>query len=338
MTRSKISFVVVIMLTMFLSMSVCAKASNTEKPKELTKVVFAEAVRGEGWLPIYLAQELGYFKDEGIDPKFVTFRDGPVALMSLLNGDAQFCIIGFEPVLMAFDKGEESKVILTTLDSQPYTFVSRSGLKDIKDFKGKVVFGGMAGSAPYYFVKTALRNAGIDPDKEVTFANLNYGAELVAMSKGDLDGGYVRATRFVQVDEIGGNVLVDATDPAQHKKIYGSELFQATVVQVSDEYIKEHPEVVQGFTNAVYKAIKWQNAHSDAEVAKVVSPFFPGRNIDAPLIKVLRRCLSEDGQFSEEGYRAVVDFCIANGVIKKDIPMSASVDQTFIKKAKEHIK
>lgn len=337
MHKWKKAFAFALMLMMFLSMTSYAKAAENKNQNSLTKLVFAEATRGEGWLPVYLAQELGYFNDEGLDPKFVTYKDGPLALMGLLNGDAQFCIIGFEPVLMAFEKGQSSKVILTTLNSQPYTFVGRPGLTKVSDFKGKVVFGGMPGSAPYYFVKTALRNAGLNPDKDVTFASLEYGAELVALSRGDLDGAYVRATRYPQIMEAGGNVLVDATDPAQHKKIYGSERYEAMVVQVTDKYIKDHPEIVQGFSNAVYKAIIWQNTHNDEEVAQMVAPFFPGRNIDASLIKVLRNCLSSDGQFSQEGYGAVVDFCMVNNVIKKDIPMSAVIDQSFMKKAKNQM-
>jgi NitT/TauT family transport system substrate-binding protein len=328
MNRGKGTVVVALILTIFTAVTSFAK-------QDITPVIIAEATRGEGWLPVYLAQELGYFNEEGLEPEFVTYKDGPLAQMGLLNGDAQFCIIGFEPVLMAFDKGQKSKAILTTLNSQPYTFVGRPGLTKIRDFKGKVVFGGMPGSAPYYFIKTALRNEGLDPDADVTFASLEYGSELVAMSRGDLDGGYVRATRFAQVEEIGGNVLVDATDPEQHKKIYGSDRFEATVVQVTDEYINQHPEVIQAFANAVYRAIQWQNTHSDEEVATMVAPFFPGRNINAPLIKVLRRCLSSDGQFSEEGYGAVTHFCKENGIIKKDIAMAAVVDQTFMLKAKE---
>ncbi len=50
---------------------------------------------------------------------------------------------------MAFEKGQSSKVILTTLNSQPYMFVGRHGIKSITEMKGKAVFGGMPGSAPY---------------------------------------------------------------------------------------------------------------------------------------------------------------------------------------------
>jgi len=182
-----------------------------------------------------------------------------------------------------------------------------------------------------------VRNAGLNPDKDVTFANMEYGAEIVAMTRGDIDGAYVRATRYAQIMEAGANILVDVTDPAQHKKIYGSERYEAMNVQVTDKYVKEHPEIIQAFSNAVYKAMLWQSRHSDEEVALAVSPSFPGRKIDAALIKVLRKCLSPDGQFTEEGYRSIVDFCLANGVIKKDVPMAHAIDQSFMKKAKASI-
>nr|WP_321256852.1 ABC transporter substrate-binding protein [uncultured Pseudodesulfovibrio sp.] len=333
MIKTKIAYACLILLTLLTMTG--APSSAADAP--LTKVVFAEAVRGEGWLPIYLANELGYFAHEGLDPEFITYKDGPLALMGLLNGDAEFCIIGFEPVLMAFEKGQSSKVIMTTLDSQPYTFCSRPDVKKLEDFKGGVVFAGMPGSAPYFFVKTVFRNAGMNPDKDVTFASMEYGAEIVAMSKSDIDGAYIRATRLPQVETIHGNVLVDATEPKQHKDIYGSELYQAMVVQVRDDYIKEHPEQVQAFSNAVYRAMLWQDAHSDEEVAAKIAPMFPGRNIDAQLISVLRRCISHDGQFSTEGYKAVTDFCLMNNVIKTAPPMPSMVDQTFMKAAKENI-
>ncbi|MEE4353690.1 MAG: ABC transporter substrate-binding protein [Desulfatiglans sp.] len=325
------------MVFMALVATALSPADASGKKERLTKIVLAEAVRGEGWLPVYLAQELGYFEEEGLSPQFVTYKDGPLALMGLLSGNAQFCIIGFEPVLMAFEKGQDSKVLFTTLNSQPYTFVSRPGLTRAEEFKGKVVFAGMPGSAPYYFVKTVLKKAGLNPDKDVTFASMEYGAEIVAMDQGDIDGAYVRATRLPQVEAINGNVLLDATDPEKHKQVYGSERYEAMVVQVTDEYIKKHPEIVQHFCNAVYKAMLWQAAHSDAEVASSVAPLFPGRNIDAQLISVLRRCLSPDGQFTSDGYNAVTDFCLKNGVIKTAPPMSAMVDQTFMETAKMNI-
>jgi NitT/TauT family transport system substrate-binding protein len=315
-----------------------ASTSTSPQPAKLKKIVVAEATRGETWLPVYLAHELGYYKDEGLDAQFVTFKDGPIALMGLLSGDAQFCIIGFEPVLMAFDKGQETKVILTTTYNQPYMFATRKGIDKITGLKGKVIFAGMAGSAPYFFAKTVLKSEGLDPDKDVTFASLEYGAEVAALGRGDIDGTYVRATKAPEFLAIGANILVDVTDPAQHKKVYGTDRYEAMVVQVTNKYIKSNPEDVQSFANAVYKAMIWQAGHTADEVAKKVAPFFPGRNIDATLITTLRRSLSPDGLFTEKGYNTVEKFCRENGIIKKPVPFKAVIDQSFIEKAKKEVR
>jgi len=312
--------------------------NNQPSQTNLKKIVVAEATRGETWLPVYLAHELGYYKEAGLDVQFVTYKDGPLAQMGLFAGDAQFCIIGLEPVLQAFDKGKESKVILTTTYNQPYMFATSKGINKISDLKGKVIFAGMAGSAPYYFARTVLKNEGLDPDKDVTFASLEYGAEVSALAKGEIDGSYVRATKAPEFLAVGANILADATDPAQHTKIYGSDRYEAMVVEVTNDYAKNNREDIQKFANAVYRAMLWQASHSDDEVAKKVSPLFPGRNIDAALIKTLRRSLSPDGSFTRKGYETVVNFCLNSGIITKPIPFESIIDQSFMEKAKNEIK
>ncbi|ADG83309.1 ABC transporter substrate-binding protein [Thermincola potens] len=307
----------------------------TEKQPKLQKVVVAEATRGEYWLPVYLAHQLGYFKEEGLEAEFVTYKDGPLALLGLVSGDAQFCIIGFEPVLRAYEQGKKTKVILTTTYNQPYMFATRKGINKISDLKGKVIFAGMPSSAPYAFARAVLKTAGLDPDKDVTFANLEYGAEIAALSKGEIDGTYVRASRYPEFTAIGANILVDATDPPQHKKIFGSERYEAMTVQVTDDFIKTNPETVQKFVNAVVKAMKWQFDHSDEEVAAKIAPLFPGRKIDARLINTVKRSLSPDGYFTKEGYATVERFCKDVGLITKPVPFEEVIDQSFIKKAHE---
>ena len=299
------------------------------------KIKVAEAVRGEYWLPVYLAHELGYFKDEGLEVELVTYKDGPLALLGLVAGDAQFCIIGFEPVLRAYEQGKQTKVILTTTYNQPYMFATRKGIDKTSDLKGKVIFAGMPSSAPYAFAKAVLKSEGLDPDKDVTFANLEYGAEVAALSRGEIDGTYVRASKEPEFLAIDANIVADATDPAQHKKIFGSERYEAFVVQVTEDYIKKNPETVQKFANAVAKAMAWQGEHTDKEIAETVAPLFPGRNIDAKLINTVKRSLSPDGYFTDEGYSTVEKFCKEVGIITKPVPFEAVIDQSFIKKAHE---
>jgi NitT/TauT family transport system substrate-binding protein len=49
-----------------------------------------------------------------------------------------------------------------------------------------------------------------------------------------------------------------------------------TTFMATDKYIKEHPDVIQTFTNVIYKAQQWTLSQPPAEVAKSIAQFFPG--------------------------------------------------------------
>lgn len=302
--------------------------SQNGQESALEKVVVSE-LRSEFWLPVYLAQELGYFEDEGLDVEFVTYKDGPVALMGMLAGDSDFCMLSLEPVLRVYDQGKESKVIMATLQNKPYMFASRAEIQQVSDLKGTVIFAGMPGSAPYLFVESILTEAGLDPAIDVTFANLEYGAAVAALSNGSVDAAYVSAIRKPDVLAIGGNILVDATDPAQHKRIYGSEKYESSIVVVNSEFATARPEVVQKFASAAVKAMAWLAEHSDEEVASTVGTLLP--NLEPGYIGALRSSYSPDGYISKDGYATVVDFSLKTGIITEPIPYEQIIDMSFIK-------
>lgn len=298
----------------------------------LKKIVVSE-IRGEFWLPVYLAYQLGYFKDEGLDVQFVTFKDGPIAFQGMHAGDSQFCLLSSEPVLRAYDQGKESKIILSTLKNKPYMFVAKKNIKSMKDLKGKVIFAGMPGSAPYSFVQSLLRSAGLDPDKDVTWANMEYGASLGALEKGTVDGIFLRSTAKNEAKRIGATILVDMTDPVQHKKLYGSDKYESTIATVTKDYAEKNPEIVQKFVNAVVKAIIWTSKNSDEDVAKMAAPLFEGVKIDGEFVKYLRPSMSYTGDISEEGYNTIAKFCLESKIILKMIPYEKIIDTSFVRKS-----
>lgn len=307
-------------------------SKGTAGSPKLEKVIVAD-IRGESWLPVYLAYQLGYFKEQGLNVEFATYKDGPIAFQGMHAGDSQFCMLSSEPVMRAYDEGKESVIILSTLTNKPYMFVTRKGINKISDLKGKVVFAGMPGSAPYTFVSSLLAKEGLDPQKDVTWANLEYGATLAALEKGQVDGAYLRSISKADAIKIGANILVNVSDPVEHKKMYGSDKYESSIVTVTKKYAETNPETIQKFTNAVVKAIVWQTGHSDEEVAKTIIPLFP--NFRVEYVTALRSSLSKTGEISEEGHQIINDFCKQQGIIKKDIPYQNIIDMTYINKANQ---
>lgn len=212
-------------------------------------------------------------------------------------------------------------------------FVARKGIKEVRELKGKIIFAGMPGSAPYSFVQSILLHAGINPEKDVTWANMEYGASLGALEKGTVDAIYLRSTAKNEVKKIGASILIDVSDPKQHRKIYGTDKYESTIVTVTKDYAEKNPLIIQKFANSVVKAILWQSRASDESVAKTIAPLFEGAKFDAERISYLRPSLSTTGEISREGYETIVKFCLETKLISKPIPYENIIDNLFIRKA-----
>lgn len=308
----------------------------SSKNEELTKVKLGD-LRSEFWLPIYVAKENGYFKDEGLDVELITFKDGPVELQSALNGEIDFAVLSTEPVLIAYDKGLKSKILMSTLKNKPFMIVANKSITDIKQLKGKKVAAGTPGSSPYAFVSSILKKNGLEPNKDVTLVNMDYGASLTALDNNQIQATFLDSTRINQSDLNNINVLVDTVDPKTHKEIYNTDKYEASIVVASDEYINDNKETTQKFTNAMLKAMKWQQENSDEKIAEVIKPYFAELDM-VDIIKLTRSSLSADGMISQEGYDAMEKFALDEGLIKKKISFNDIIDLSFIEKANKEIK
>lgn len=300
-----------------------------QKPE---KIIISE-MRGESWLPVYVAEMLGYFKDEGLDTEFVVYKDGPIAFQGMHAGDSQFCMLSTEPVLRAFDEGLESTIILPTVRSKQYMFATNSKITSLEELKGKAIFGGMPGSAPYSFVASALEEAGLTVN-DVEWINMEYGAALAALEQGTVSAAYFDGIYINELDKINANVLINTMDPEQHKSIYGTEFYESQMVTVTKQFADENPETVQKFVNAVMRAIKWQTEHTDKEIAEVAKPMFEGRDM-VEIISILRDSLTTDGNYSVEGYEAIERFCLDQGIISKPVGYEKIIDMTYVNNAKK---
>lgn len=306
-------------------------AGKTGESNELKKVTVSE-FRNLSWSAAYVADANGYYKEEGLDVDFALYDDGPVAFQGMHGNDSQFCLLSQEPVLKAQQEGLQSSIIYTVLDKRLYGFVAAKDITDAKDLKGKTVFAGMQGSAPYSFVCSILREAGLDPEKDVTFVNMDYSASMVALQQGQIQASYINVDNRVEIKSMDINVLVDTSEEKDAAKYLKSEVFPGEMICTTAKYAKENPETVQSFVNAISKATEWMNNNSAEDIAKVLSPYFEGMTEDVltEKIAILKPSLTKTGHIDEEPEKAVQDFCIGNGVIKAQIPYSDIVNMEFV--------
>ena len=127
----------------------------------------AEVAHSVFYAPQYVADSLGYFKDEGLDVEIVLTSGADNVMAAVLSGDVQIGFSGTEATIYVYNGGEKDYVMtfagLTQKDGS--FLISREKYDNFKleDLKGKSVLGGRVGGMPEMTFEWALRENGIDP-------------------------------------------------------------------------------------------------------------------------------------------------------------------------------
>ena len=142
-----------------------------KKKEKLTEVTVAEVAHSVFYAPQYVADGLGFFKEEGLDVTIVLTSGADNVMAAVLSGDAQIGFSGTEATIYVYNGGETDYVMtfagLTQKDGS--FLVSRKKYDNFKltDLKGKSVIGGRVGGMPEMTFEWALRENGLDPKKDL---------------------------------------------------------------------------------------------------------------------------------------------------------------------------
>jgi NitT/TauT family transport system substrate-binding protein len=233
-------------------------------------------VRSLLYAPAYVAMTKGYFKDAGLDITMTTAFGGDKSTAALLSNTADIALIGPETAIYVLNSDSSTKIRifcgLTTTDGFMLMGRQKVDKFDWSTLKGKDILGFRPGSTPLLFLEEALRMNGIDPLKDV---KLNNNVAIPARV-GSWLAGQNQFGIFVEPDPSQLELDGKAFPLASIGQTVGFADY--TSFMATDKFIKENSEVVQNFTNAIAKALKWTEAAPPAEIVKAIEQFFPGVN------------------------------------------------------------
>lgn len=110
-----------------------------------------------------------------------------------------------------------------------------------------------------------------------------------------------------------------------------------TSYSAKSSYIAEHPEIIQGFTNALQKGMDYVNTHTPEEIAAVIAPQFPESDLDT-ITTIITRYAEQDTWkenliFEEESFTLLQDILESAGELSKRAPYADLVTTTFADEA-----
>lgn len=248
-----------------------------EKVVETKVVKVNEVTRSVFYSPQYSAIALGYFKDNGIEIELTTGQGADKVMTAVLSGQSDIGFAGPEASIYVYNEGKEDYTqVFAQLTKRDGAFlVSRDKTDKFSwdDLKGKTIIPGRKGGVPYMTLEYVLKQKGIDPSKDV---NLDDSISFDLMAGAFAGGNAEYVTLFeptASMTESQGVGYIVASVGEESGEIPYTAYF------AKKSYIEKNEDLIQNFTDAIYKGQKWTKEHTAKEIAELIKDFFPDTDI-----------------------------------------------------------
>lgn len=320
----------------------CATATaNAKDQPEKKELHIAAASVGITYLPMLVAKQRGYFKDEGLDVTIAAFSGGSKALEALLGGSTDMVAGAYSNTLTMAAKGQPLVVVAAQVVCPGWVFgvakKRQDTIKSAKDLKGMRVGVSAPGSSTHMVVNYILHKAGLQPS-DVSIIGVGQAAGAVAAVKaGQIDALIVNDPSATILTADGSLKPLEEMRTADgNRKVFGSD-YPESSLYVRQDFIKKYPKTTQAAANAIVRAEKWIAQATPQQVADNVPAEYLGENkaLYAEAFTNSRHCISQDGTIADQGAQTVRDVLAAFDptIASAKIDLAATYDNSFVKKA-----
>jgi NitT/TauT family transport system substrate-binding protein len=320
-----------------LLLSACGGAGGPGQPKQLKTLVIAEPVHSAGYAPIYAAIRKGYFAENGLKVDMLTAAGG-AHVPAVLSGEAWGFVGGPESNAMAAQQKPDDKLvsIVNLVNRANIYLVAKKGTQpsgrskqDLANFvRGKTIAASRHGGTPNLLVRWWLIDIGLDPEKDVRIeANADFAAGLTMVQQGAVD------ISVTQEPGLSAGLRQGVWDEPFYSFIELGD-YAFSVVSVLNSTVKKEPEVAQGFTKAIVKALA--GFHTDRALAlDVIKTEFPTMDSTAIQDSLDRayadHIWSPDGVITRDALDKNMDVVLKTRVFQGTYSYDELINMQFVK-------
>ncbi|WP_435125242.1 ABC transporter substrate-binding protein [Actinacidiphila sp. bgisy144] len=267
-----------------------------------TKVTIALSNQAnQSYLPLILAQRMGFFTKQGLDVKIDNLQGTPQVSDALLKGDVQGMIGFFDHNLDLQAKGKSTEAVVQLLQAPGMVEMTRaneSSLKSPADLRGKTVGVTSLGSASSTIGSYLAIHNNI-PLAQTHLVAVAAGPTFVAAFQHDrVDAGVTtEPTISTLLKKHLGTIVADMRTLAGTKAALGGP-YPGTALTVQTAWANSHKATTQKMVNAIYQTLQWMESHSAAQItAQVPADFYSGSGKD----QYIQALANEMGMYNPTG-------------------------------------
>jgi ABC-type nitrate/sulfonate/bicarbonate transport system substrate-binding protein len=278
------------------------------------------------YIPLSIAQDRGYMKEEGIDLKFVYMQNAP-GMQALLTGAVQFTGSG-SSALVAISKGNAPlKTVLAMNDQVLQWVVVRPNINSLKDLKGKKVATTGVASIAAYMLRNILVKYGMD-SKDVVLIDPGPVNRLPSLLSGAVDASIVSPEeRYKALDQGMKDLMFMGTEV---KNSWGT--FATT-----ERFIKEQPKLMAGFARAALKGLRVVRQDREGSIAAAIKFTELEKSLATRMYDDLIKTFTVAGHVDEETQRNDLAIVKLIAEVEHTVPPQRAYDFSFARQAEQQL-
>lgn len=348
---SAILFIACLGFGSYSSSAMCAPASASavpapgalKAPEQRDLIVQgASPVPNIGYLPLYVGQKMGFFKNEGLNVEINYSHGDSVSIQALDTGQAQIMSGTPEAIIRGYEKGLHGVLFYQIYRNLIYSVAAPEGgkIKSPADLAGKTIGVSSMGSTGLIIAKVAAKDAGVDPGS-LKFLPVGTGQRaLGALKDGQVDALSLWDAAYAQIETAAPDMKLSHWRPASLNNVGDGGYFTTW------DLIQKMPNTLAHFTRAIAKSMA--AIHDDPakalEIYWEVNPSGKPKGSDAEAqriglaqLKILGRSFDLSGVPTEvnvPSLNAYIKTFVDQGIITKAPPINELVTNAFVPIAK----
>ncbi|WP_443089192.1 ABC transporter substrate-binding protein [Xylophilus sp.] len=264
------------------------------------------------YLPLTIAERLGFFRDEGLDVHIADHAGGAPALQSVFAGQADVCAGAFEHTLSLLLRSQPFRAFVQ-LGRAPQISVGIShlggrGPRQAEDLRGRRIGVSAPGLSTNLVARMLLVRAGV-PQEEVAFVGVGTGAAALEALRGRRIDAISNTDPVMTVLEQRGEVRIvgDTRTLRGTQTLFGGAM-PGACLYAPQRFLRDNPVTAQALANGVVRALKWLQTAGPSDLVRAVPEAYMlgDRALYLAAFGKVREAFSLDGLLAEDGARTAL--------------------------------
>jgi NitT/TauT family transport system substrate-binding protein len=233
-----------LMLGVLVMFCVCGCHSR-EAPQGLTTVRIAVPDSGFSYLPVFIAQELGFYRDAGLDTTLeAVYGGGSKSMGAILGGSVDCGGISLELAIQIAAEGRRVESFVTLIDRPSYVLVvspaSKRGVHEVKDLRGAALGVSSPGSGTHNFANYVLATHKVPSQTSALLGSGLAHPPSSLSSGGQIDAGILMSNSITVIERRFPQllILVDTRTAEGTEAVFGTDVYPAQGVAASPDWLR----------------------------------------------------------------------------------------------------